>query len=291
MRALTEAVARLSSLVRLVDVRVPSNAFITVFALLVGFGSGYSHGVDSGVRGALVVFLVWAIGRELDPDRPLVACVAAVLAIPFAIFGDSDLLALACMLLAVRIVVRTAGKGVTFVDCIAIVALCAFAGRSMPTLVGAAVLVSSLVLDRAFPPATGRRVVLTACLAAVGAVFVAVFHASVEPGSWNDLATARWVAIALGVAASLVVAAFPLRTPLRSRGDATREPLLPVRLWLCRTLAASTVIVALAVRGGAAPGEFSALWAAIIAAAGCALWLRLQSAMRADSREATASTT
>ena len=59
-------------------------------------------------------FLGWAIARELDPDRPWSAGVAAVLAFVVSFIGDPMLAVAGVALLASRIAVRsTVGAGTT----------------------------------------------------------------------------------------------------------------------------------------------------------------------------------
>lgn len=67
----------ITGLYRSLDLRHGSNRFIGLVALLAGLVA-YALGLSwLGIAGA--TFATWALARELDPDHPITACVAAVL--------------------------------------------------------------------------------------------------------------------------------------------------------------------------------------------------------------------
>lgn len=63
------------------------------------------------VQAGLVTFLVWALTRELDPDRDSTALIAAALAGVWAILGlPVDLLAIGGLVIGARLVAETTGR-------------------------------------------------------------------------------------------------------------------------------------------------------------------------------------
>ncbi|MCJ7725459.1 MAG: hypothetical protein MUP76_03615, partial [Acidimicrobiia bacterium] len=80
---------RNSGIGRPIDPRYPSNRFILIVAPLAGLAwrvwklaseGDWSPAVGRALVAGMATFLAWAIARELDPDRPWTAGVAAVLA-------------------------------------------------------------------------------------------------------------------------------------------------------------------------------------------------------------------
>lgn len=65
---------------------------------------------------ALAVFIAWAIGRELDPDRSRVGAWAMPIAFVAVIYDIPSALASAVVLIAVRVVAGTIGGRVTWID-------------------------------------------------------------------------------------------------------------------------------------------------------------------------------
>ena len=73
--------------------------------------------IRDGINTFFVVFLAWALTRELDPDHPLSAFVAVAIVLwGFFSFGIPTYIALFFMLLAVRIINRSVGFAATLFD-------------------------------------------------------------------------------------------------------------------------------------------------------------------------------
>ncbi len=87
---------------------------------------------DSGIV-AVVVFLAWAVGRELDPDRPHVGAWAMPVAFTAVVYDLPSALLTAAALIAIRVVAGTTGGAVTWVD-LAILALLGFIAGSDPVV-------------------------------------------------------------------------------------------------------------------------------------------------------------
>ncbi len=82
---------------------------------------------------ALVVFIAWAIGRELDPDLPQVAVWAMPLGFAALLYDMPSALASAVALIGIRVVAGTIGSAVTWVD-VAALAFLGFLSGSEPVL-------------------------------------------------------------------------------------------------------------------------------------------------------------
>ena len=69
---------RLTGLDRSIDLRLPSNLFALVAALIAGAIVVVGRGsISEVIASAGWAFTSWALGRELDPDRPLTAALAS----------------------------------------------------------------------------------------------------------------------------------------------------------------------------------------------------------------------
>ncbi len=92
---------------------------------------------DRPLSGALmagvIVFIAWAIGRELDPDRPTVAVWAMPVAFAALVYDMPSALASAIALIGIRVVAGTIGGRVTWLD-VGVLALLGFAAGSEQVL-------------------------------------------------------------------------------------------------------------------------------------------------------------
>ena len=90
-------------------------------------GTTWAASLLWGVQVGLTLFLTWALCRELDPDRPLGAFVAAGLALPIALYcGLPELGVITWLLIVLRVVNRTAGLSAGVLDVLGLVGLSAF---------------------------------------------------------------------------------------------------------------------------------------------------------------------
>jgi Domain of unknown function (DUF1990) len=72
-----ELMNKLTGLARPIDLRYPSNTFITALTGVTAVGLILSTNVSGTLSGAGWTFLTWSLGRELDPDQPLTAGLAS----------------------------------------------------------------------------------------------------------------------------------------------------------------------------------------------------------------------
>ncbi|OFW67445.1 MAG: hypothetical protein A2Z12_03310 [Actinobacteria bacterium RBG_16_68_21] len=169
-----------SGLTRILDPRLPSNRFILgltplagAIAVLVAHLSGESFGgaVRVGLSAGGVAFLSWAIGREIDPDHPLAACLAAVGAPAFLVLGTPDLLGAALILMAARLVAGTTGRSPIPVDAVVLVVAAGLvASRPVGPPLVAVTAVAMVVAAAVDPPARRVLLVIVAAAAMAGAM-------------------------------------------------------------------------------------------------------------------------
>jgi len=199
-----------SALVRPFDSGVASNRFILLVTPLTGVvagvvsmaaGEGLGEAWRRGVSGGGAAFLSWAIGRELDPDRPSTACVAASLGPWLILIGSPDLLGAALTLLTVRMVAGTTGRWPTQADAVVmVIATAAVAAR--PTGTGfAAVAVLGVAVAAIYEPrARSRMLIGAAAMASAGAG--AAWWAGRSPTGPTTPGDAALVLFIAGVAAA-----------------------------------------------------------------------------------------
>lgn len=152
------------------DPTLLSNRFVLGGSVVAGVTGGVSalvagerfvEAVGWGVASGGGFFIAWALARELHPDRPWVATVAALLAPAFLLLDRPSLLSSGGVLLVARIVAGTTGRRFQWVDALVLTVL---AGLSIGTPVGAVVLAVSGTAMAAtwFGPGRGGPVATTA---------------------------------------------------------------------------------------------------------------------------------
>jgi len=258
-----------SGIGRPLDFRHRSNRFVVIAAGLAGLGTlawGWSVGRDEVVllsfRVAVSVFLAWAIGRELDPDDTNPAAVATVVVLPLVALGPPSLSSSAAALIAVRIVVRTTGRSLQWIDGVVLIAAAAYLGTQSQTWPALAAVILAVGIDRfVTPPGPARTLWFSAVMAMaalVGAMAFSTPPASTQPSR------PEWIVIGVTLAAALL--ALVTTRPPRSRGDSRDESLSQPRLRFGRMLVLLLVMAAI-FGGGLAISGLSPLWAAIIGVA------------------------
>lgn len=241
----------------------PAVAWVWFASIAVGSATAIAHGAGSGVRGALAVFLCWAIVRELAPRRALPALLAPVAAVAFAIPGDTDLLACWCVLVAARVAAGTARATPTLLDLALLVPFAAFAS-TRPAGLPAAVVLSAVVFAVSHRPRFR--------VAGVGMLLASIGVGAVEgtltarPG-WDDPGSPAQVLLALAVAATAWLLAAPLPARLRARSDRGREHLRGQRVRAARAAVVASLLAAVGWTGLDGAFALSAAAGALLAAA------------------------
>ena len=259
----------LTSIGRPLDLRYPSNRFVVAAALLAGAAwAGWELAARGGVgaaaaRGAVAgaaVFLAWALGRELDPDRAWTAGVAAVVTAGLVGVWRPSLLVLFSALLAVRVSARSTGRAPGPIDLAVVVGLAWWVSVSGPGLPFGLALAAALAADRFLPGPAPVATVLAGGAAAAGAMAAAVAWGTLSPG-WPEWPEAWLIAPAI----------LGLIVPLRPRevdavGDRTGLPLEARRVRFGRWLVAAAGWLAVIGSGGAGLAAAAPVWAALTAA-------------------------
>jgi hypothetical protein len=231
--------------------------------VIVGVSTAISHGLHSGVRGALAVLIAWAITRELAPRRAVASFLAPFLAVAFAIPADTDLLACVAVLLAARIATRSVGDPPTLLDGLFLVPFAAWAASRVAGLPAAIVLAA--VVYAAAPPRRLRA-------AGVVALVVALVVGSVEGTltfrfEWHDPRLAKQLLAGLVAFAGLLLVAKRLPPQLRLRDDRRRGQLQGARIRAGRIAVVASVAAAVGWMGIDGAFALSSASAALVAAA------------------------
>lgn len=261
----------ITALGRRLDPSAPSNRF-ALFAPAVVFvvatlvlaltdpALGFVAAAGQGVRFAVGTFLAWAVARELHPDEPLAARNAVLAYLPAMLLGPPALAAVAAVLLAARVTLRSTGATPTVVDLVVLAVLAGVAATSAPGFVTGLALAWAVLEDARLPEPAPQ---LRAQLVGVGIAAVAL-TVSVLAGSFlTDWRTPRlpelvWVAVVV-----LAVVVRPQPTEVASPTD-RRGPMSLRRLVRGRLVVAVTLAVALLWAGADAIPALAPAAAAII---------------------------
>jgi hypothetical protein len=161
------------------------------------FGIGLVDGVfdlAAAVTAGVAVFLAWAIGRELDPDRPASADIAMVLALPAFFGGEPSLVAAAITLFAVRILAGTVGRRLFLTDGLVLIGAGAAGGLSPEAWPAVLALAAVVGWDRSLP--------MVFSLAIAGAGIAAAL--ATGPDVTRTFGTLSGLAVAAALLAALV---------------------------------------------------------------------------------------
>lgn len=268
----TDVRPSLSTLVRTVEPRLPTHRFALGAAVAgslvrLGLASRESDTLMEALGPAfntgVAVFLAWAIAREVDPDEPRTANLAALLGlgVVFAA-GRADLLALVALLLAGRIAIRITGLPPTLLDCFVLLPVLAFfSGRSLAGWAASLALAFALAHDRRLPEPAGPRT-LVAAFVTSAAASAGVVTAGAFGGGWEAPGAVALALLAGGVTSGL---ALPGYIPT-STGDYTSDPLDFFRLRSGRSILLGGAALAALVAGGPGITGLGAAWAAFVSA-------------------------
>jgi hypothetical protein len=260
-----------SSLWRELSVRNPNHllivagsglAFVVAAASALGDGAERMEAIAVGVNVAVMVFLAWAAGRELDPDDSRSAFVAAVLASLVLIGGSGPAGAMVGILLALRIVTRSTGKAPSRLDLVLILPLAAAFAWLPRGWVGGAAMAAALVWDTRLPRPGGRRNLFGAA-GALGVALAVAFLRDTFGAGFRTPSALDWAAVA---GAAVALPAMRQYAP-RATGDRSRARLAPDRLRAGRLLGLGSGLAAFVWFGGAAVGLLPGLWASLIGVA------------------------
>jgi hypothetical protein len=268
-----------SGIGRIIDFRYPSNRF----AVAAMFGAGLIAGVAAllggedlldaalhGVAAGGATFLAWTVGREVDPDRPWTAGVAAIGAGLLVIGGRPSLGQTAVLMLAARILTRSTGLELTWIDRGVVIVGSGYVASTAGGF--PIVLVVAVMLGLDGHLVGGRRGPGWGTMAAVAAAAVL--------GGWlgDAIAFDRQHLDGGDVAAALTAGVGLLglvrRPTVTVQSDFRGIPLRVDRVWAARVGVALAGGLAVMWAGGDAVAGLGPVWAALAAAALPTLWQR-----------------
>ena len=251
-------------MVRLFDLRLPSNRFVLIASVLALVGvaalgalTGAPTPVPSGVEAGFTVLLSWALARELDPDEPASATVAAFAGLLILPAGLPSLGAVTTLLFAIRVVTRTTGAPPTGLDLLWLPALAGYSARTSGGFLSGLALALALAWD--FRRSGRSRQALCAVASAVITVGVGVARGTLAPHIAIPT-RGQWAVLGAG----LLSLPWVLRVPPPVSVDDRARPLSPRRLHQARLLAIGTGAATIAWIGGRAAPALVGLWAAFV---------------------------
>ncbi|WP_339334902.1 hypothetical protein [uncultured Maricaulis sp.] len=173
---MSKAVYRLSSIARPLEAKYPTNLAVLIALPLIGIGLGIHawlsagggtvNAILTGLDGMVIAFLVWALGREADPDRNLTAFASGALILYALVMGlPVAVWTLAFALMAARTVNRTVGQPAKPLDLVMVLILAGLSvfseGYALVGVVAAVAIAIDVQLDRS------RTLTLIAALVAL----------------------------------------------------------------------------------------------------------------------------
>lgn len=266
-----------TALARPIDPSEPSNRFAvfasasvvlvaTLVVSVVDAELGVAAAAGRGLAFGLGTFLTWAIARELDPDRPMAARNAVLAYLPAMLLGAPALAAVAAVLFAARVTLRSTGTTPTLLDLAVLVGLAGFAATSATGFVTGLALAWAVLDDGRLPDPSDQLRTQVAAIA-VGAAAVT---ASVATGSFLTAWRAPGL---LGVVWILIVVAAVVmrpRTVSVSSSDDRGGPLSVRRLVRARVLVTATLALTLLWAGSDALAGLAPAAAALVGIAAVA---------------------
>ncbi len=260
----------ITSIGRTIDPHYPTNRAIAILTLVIAAGAALWQRLSGepwlasatwGLQAGLTVFLAWALCRELDPDHPLGAFVAAALALPaLYLWGLPHLGVTFWLLMMSRVVNRTVGLPAGLLDALGLLGLSTW--LSWQGNWGYGIITAlAFLLDALLPRPTRRHLFLA--LPTTIATVVAAFLGTASATSGAPSLTGGLVALALSLIFLPVVLA---SRSIESVGDHTGQALIPVRVQAAQVLALLIGIETALLSGPSAIPQLTPLWAATLGA-------------------------
>ena len=200
---MTHPIYRVSSLGRPIDPRFGSNIAAVAGSAIAGLAVVIHNLVaasplaSSPLTVAVSVFIAWATGRELDPDRPSSAMLAMLISFVFLLSAPAELMLGVGVLLTTRVISGTVGAPLRDIDRLALVALAGMLGAGGTTIVA----LPGLLVAGGYGGLTRRK----GLLLIVGMIVAAAVSYFVVGStlSWVSLDPPAWVALGLTFGALL----------------------------------------------------------------------------------------
>lgn len=205
---------------------------------------------------ALAVFVAWATGRELDPDRTRVAVLAMPIALVASFYSLPSVLAAAVAMIAIRLVAGTIGAAITPVDIVGLVFI-GFVSGSTPVLWIVALAIAMWLLTSA----EAGRLKFLGLVSLAGGTALGVVRAEIQ-----DVAITQDAYLLAAFGGAVMLLAMSPKT-IMSQNDARTGIVDPGRVTLARKAAGSFLMWAAVMGGVAGFWTISPILAALAATA------------------------
>lgn len=264
-------ITQLSGLARPVDISYRSNRnMLLVFLLALIAGSVYqlvigNELLDSlwwGVQAAFVVFLSWALGRDLDPDINATAMLSIPLSLAaFYFYGDFNWLLLLEFLVLMRIGSHVCGQSVKIADAVLVIGLAAFLAWRGDYIIGFALTVT-FVADYQFRPPHKNS--LWYAVAAFLLTIVAIIFS--PDGDYSFSYDYYWMGGIIGSALLFALVVIRDYKRPRSTEDYRVQALSGSRMQAIQLIVVISLLFIYFLKGQNSVPALALLWAAIISA-------------------------
>jgi hypothetical protein len=215
-----------------------SNKLITIIAVLTFIiitlfdaarGEANYASLITGVRAGLLVFLLWAISRELDPDKDWGAFVTVSLALAFImVFEIPSILPFVWFLLILRILNHSSGMPAGIMDSFLIAIIGIIMAYHMSWIYGI-LTAGGFILDSRLTDPAKYHLSTGVLMLIVSAIIYVENGGIVLPGSSESI-----LFVVFGTLIFLPAIIRPGK--LESVGDRTNEPLDPTRIKMARIM-------------------------------------------------------
>jgi hypothetical protein len=266
----------ITALGRSIDPRYPTVRAIMLLAVAVAGAGALLHllsgtslleSVGWAIGAGLVLFLTWALGRELDPDHDLSAFVGVGLAIiGLWLIETPSLLVVLWLLLVLRLLNRTVGLPARPLDSLGVFGLGAWLAWQGDWLIGL-LTAAAFLLDGLLSSPLRYHLVAAALSLVTTAILTTLSGAAAlegGPADGADLAASLAPSVAVAAVAGLFLVVIATSREVRAVGDANGEPLNPRRVQAAQVLALLTALLAAWWDGVSALETLLPLWAAML---------------------------
>ena len=263
-------ITQFSALARPLDINYRSNRnVLLIFLLVLILGTAYQWLVglqflDSlwwGVQAAFVVFLTWALGREVDPDINSTAMLSLAVALAaFYFFGeDFNWLLLIAWLMLMRIGSHICGQSVKLMDAVLVIGLATYLVWRGDYIIGFALSVAFFA-DYRLQPAHDRS--LWYAIASFVLSIVALIFTSLE--DYNFSYDYYWMGGVIGLGVLFAILTIPDYKRPRSTEDYRVQELSGSRMQAVQLILLVSLLLMYFLKGQTSVISLAPLWATLV---------------------------